>query len=119
MWGGTSAARGNPPESTSLAGKPCVCPRRRNWDAMPLLANQVRVALTARVFRHNHGRRAGREESAGRGPDQESIGIEFRSRDVLDGIVLEQDGFAAQLEPKQTQLLRESVPPGMSRALFC
>jgi hypothetical protein len=34
------------------------------------------------------------------GPDQERIGVDFRSGDVLDQIWLEQDGFPAELQPE-------------------
>ena len=74
--------------------------------------NEIRVPLIARSFRHHHGLRAEREESAGRSADEERIGVDFRSRDVLDQIGLEQDGFAAQLEPEQTQTVPDPILKG-------
>src|SRR5215472_12513482 len=61
----------------------------------------------ARSFSHNHTLRTQREEGIGRRPDQEWIGIDFRSRDVLDQVWLEQDGFAAQVQPEQAQTIRD------------
>jgi hypothetical protein len=56
--------------------------------------NEIRVSLVARSFRNNRGLRAEREKSTGRRADQERIGVDFRSGDVLDQIGLEHDGFA-------------------------
>jgi len=59
-----------------------------------LREDEKRVPLMARSFTSNHGLRTEREESVGRGADQERIGVDFRSGDVLDQIWLEQDAFA-------------------------
>jgi hypothetical protein len=49
-----------------------------------LSENEIRVTLMARSFRNNHGLGTEREESVGRGTDQERIGVDFRSGDVLE-----------------------------------
>jgi hypothetical protein len=77
-----------------------------------LSGNEIRVSLVARSFRNNHGFRPEREENVGRGADQERVGVDFRSGDVLDQIGLEQDGFAAQLQPEQSQAVLDLLLQG-------
>jgi hypothetical protein len=66
-----------------------------------LSVNEIRVTLMARSFRNNHGLGTEREESVGRGTDQERIGVDLSSGDVLDQIWLEQDSFC-RASPSRT-----------------